>query len=116
MNSEDFKRFGYTSGCPRCEHELKYGKNMATMLHSERCRARIMEEFAKTPDGQRRIQSATERMDVSMGEHGMQLHGGPDIFQGVPAAQGSNGMILRVCVRRPLLQMSVPVPALRMST
>ena len=50
---------------------MKYGKGRTTLPHSERCRQRIMEELAKTDEGQRRIAEAGARLDralVDMGE------------------------------------------------
>ena len=71
IKARDLENHGYTSGCPRCEHEMKYGKGRTTLPHSERCRQRIMEELAKTDEGQRRIAEAGARLDralVDMGE------------------------------------------------
>ena len=61
--------FGYTSGCQRCEHEMKWGPGRTTRPHSERCRARIMEELSKTETGRLRLGLAAERMDRSLAEH-----------------------------------------------
>ena len=65
----DYDNYGYTSGCPRCEHEVKYGPGRTTKPHSERCRSRIMEELSKTEIGRARLGFATERMDRSLAEH-----------------------------------------------
>ena len=80
----DIAQFGYTSGCPKCEHEMKYGAGRCTIAHSETCRRRIMEELAKTPEGQARIARAVERIDRTTAELGEQWRA--DIPQ--PAAQG----------------------------
>ena len=61
--------FGYTSGCPRFDHELTYGPGRTTRPHSERRRSRIMAELAKTEEGRMRLGLAAERMVRSVAEH-----------------------------------------------
>ena len=65
----DYEQFGFTSGCPCCEHEMKYGPGRTTRPHSERCRARIMDELAKTESGRARLGFAADRMDRALAEH-----------------------------------------------
>ena len=36
IKATDIAKYGYTSGCPKCEHEMKYGKGRTTVPHSER--------------------------------------------------------------------------------
>ena len=69
MSRNDFEDFGYTSGCPRCDHELKWGPGRTSRPHSERCRSRIMAELAKTDVGRLRLGLAADRMDRSMWDH-----------------------------------------------
>ena len=65
----DYEQFGFTSGCPRCEHEMKYGPGRTTRPHSERCRARIMDELAKTESGCASLGVAADRMDRALAAH-----------------------------------------------
>ena len=83
IKAKDIEQYGYTSGCPKCEHEMKYGKGRTTVPHSERCRQHIMAELAKTEAGQRRIEDATVRLDRALGEMGEQIP-----RKEPPAAQG----------------------------
>ena len=69
MSKKDFDDFGYTSGCPRCDHELRYGPGRTSRPHSERCRDRIMAELAKTELGRLRLGLAAERMERTVAEH-----------------------------------------------
>ena len=48
MRPPGFEQFGFTSDCPKCEHEMKYGPGRTTRPHSEGCSLRMMAELAKT--------------------------------------------------------------------
>ena len=61
IKKADVEAFGYTEGCVKCDHDLKYGFGRTTKGHSDPCRQRIMEELAKTPAGMARIQAAAGR-------------------------------------------------------
>ena len=87
LKPSDFDTFGYTPGCPRCEHALQYGDGRCTAPHSDLCRDRIEAELAKTESGQRRIAAATERITRSTAAAGQRLR--EDIVQ--PASQGEIG-------------------------
>ena len=82
IKGEDIKAFGYTVGCPKCDHERRYGPGRTTKGHSDLCRRRIIDELMKTPEGLRRIQNADERLTRTLAEHveaqaqGPQGHGG----------------------------------------
>ena len=82
---KDITMYGYTSGCPTCEHEMKFGPNRTSKPHSAACRSRIMLELAKTPEGQKRLAAAAERMDRVAGELGREM---ADAASARPAAQG----------------------------
>lgn len=56
--AKDFRAYGYTVGCPKCDHERRYGPGRTTKSHSNACRDRIMSELVKTPEGRRRIAAA----------------------------------------------------------
>ena len=68
----DLERFGLTKGCPRCEHQISHGPGRTSKPHSHRCRARIMDELAKTPEGQARIGAAADRLDRTAADMGEQ--------------------------------------------
>ena len=54
IRQKDLDDFGYTTGCPKCEHTLRYGPNRSTLNHSDRCRDRITARLAETPEGRHR--------------------------------------------------------------
>ena len=66
VKKSDVEAFGYTSGCPKCDSDLRYGFGRTTRGHSVPCRRRIMGELAKTPAGQERLQAATGRLDWAL--------------------------------------------------
>ena len=68
IKGEDIRAFGYTEGCPRCDHERRYGPGRTTKGHSDACRSRIVAELSKTPEGQRRLEAADERVNRSIAE------------------------------------------------
>ena len=72
IKATDIEQFGMTRGCPRCDHQLRYGPGRTTSQHSQACRARIMGEIAKTPLGRVRIANASERLDRTVAEMGEQ--------------------------------------------
>ena len=69
IKGEDIRVYGYTVGCAKCDHERRYGPGRTTKGHSDACRARIVGELAKTPEGQRRLQAADDRVNRSIAEH-----------------------------------------------
>ena len=86
IRQSDYEAHGLTDHCPRCEHTKRYGPGRTTKPHSQECRDRIVEELAKTPEGQARIKSATERAEKSVAEH---------IEQQVPSAEGEKSLDVR---------------------
>ena len=72
IKPSDIAEFGHTRGCPKCHHELSYGLGRTSRPQSQRCRARIMGELAKSAAGQRRIAAAAERFDRTVVEMGQQ--------------------------------------------
>ena len=76
--------FGYTDGCPKCEHWMRYGQTKTSAAHSEACRTRIMTELAKTTEGQMRIAAATSRL----ARNAYELAGGERAQIDGPALQG----------------------------
>ena len=66
IKSEDTRAFGYTIGCPKCDHDRRYGPGRTTKGHSDACRTRIIAELSKTPEGLRRLNAADERVNRSI--------------------------------------------------
>ena len=52
IKPSDIEKYGFTSGCARCDDALKNGHGETSKPHSEKCRKRIMADIAKTPEGQ----------------------------------------------------------------
>ena len=55
IKRSDVEMYGYTQGCPKCDHDMRYGFGRTTKGHSDMCRSRIMAELAKTeapPEGE----------------------------------------------------------------
>ena len=68
IKGEDLRVYGYTDSCPRCDHERRYGPGRTTKGHFDACRSTIVDETAKTAEGQRRLQAADERIHRSLAE------------------------------------------------
>ena len=69
LKGEGFKPFGYTVGCPRCDHARRYCPGHTTKGHSIACRQRITDELMQTPEGLRRFQNEIERLNRDFAEH-----------------------------------------------
>ena len=85
FKTEDLEEHGLTRGCPRCNHQLRYGPERTGKLHSQLCRARIMAELAETTAGRLRVSASTHRMDRIVAKLGQQVR------HDVP--QGENGRV-----------------------
>ena len=85
LKGEDSKVFGYTAGCPRRDHERRYGPGRTTKGHSTACRQRIIDELMKTPEGLRRLQNADERLNRDLAEH---------VGSNAQEPQGHGGMLV----------------------
>ena len=51
IRQPDLDQFAYTKACRQCQRILTHGAQKATMTHSDECRARIMAELDRTPEG-----------------------------------------------------------------
>ena len=51
----DLEAYGYTEGCPRCDHASRYGYGRTGRNHSEQCRSRIYEDMLSSERGRLRI-------------------------------------------------------------
>ena len=54
---------GYTGGCPKCEHAVRWGWGRTSQHHSAECVRRVSTELAKTPRGRARLEAAQKRAD-----------------------------------------------------
>ena len=61
LKDADFKAFGFSDGCRKCDHARRYGPGRTTAPHSEQCRQRVMLELMKTPEGNARVNQALNR-------------------------------------------------------
>ena len=68
LKRSDMETYGYTSGCPRCDHDMAYGYGRTSKGHSKACRDRIAAKLAETPAGRVRIAAASARMDNQLAE------------------------------------------------
>ena len=68
IKKSDVEMFGYTQGCPKCNHDLQYGFGRTTKGHSNACRARITAKLMETEAGRARIAAATGRIDGYLSE------------------------------------------------
>ena len=71
IRQRDLEQHGYTANCPKCDHITQYGngKESQNYNHSEACRRRLLDEIAKSEEGQRRIAQAELRAQRSIAEH-----------------------------------------------
>ena len=72
VTQADVMRYGYTSGCLRCEYLRRYtSASTTTVSHTESCRTRIAEALAKDSNQQGRLKERL-RMDLLLAELGEQ--------------------------------------------
>ena len=57
----DLEAFGYTAGCPKCDHPVMYGYGRSTAPHSERCRTRFYDAYLSTERGRSKIARMGQR-------------------------------------------------------
>ena len=69
IKKADLEAYGYTQGCPTCDHDLQYGYGRTTRGHSDACRSRTTAELSKTAAGRERISAATGRVDQYLSEY-----------------------------------------------
>ena len=62
LNSSDFERHGFTTGCLNCE-QIQVG-SPTRKNHTESCRKRMEEELITTSEGQDRLERAKDRLDT----------------------------------------------------
>ena len=70
IRQKDLDAHGYTEGCPKCTHIRVYGSASDTSApHSQACRDRIMSEWLKTEEGQRRLKQIFDKSDKYLAEY-----------------------------------------------
>ena len=62
----DLDRFGFTAGCPQCDHIVQYNRARPGANHSELCQERIVKLLATTEDGARRIADMNTKIDKAV--------------------------------------------------
>ena len=105
VRNRDLDQFGFTPGCPRCEHTLQYGPNKASVTHNQTCRERIRECLRASPEGRARLAKWEQHADRQMAE---EVHRGDDRLVESHAPQGEideNGQ-----ARPPTISEPVPPP------
>ena len=99
IKASDVEAFGYTEGCPKCDHDLKYGFGRTTKGHSNACRTRITKELAKTDSGRQRIAAASGRLDNFLSDY-VEKHSG----QQVPAQGEQHDVVRRTPGEAPVFE------------
>ena len=79
LKKSDFEQYGYTPGCPKCDHARTWGWGQTTLHHSAMCVARLSAELEKTETGRRRLTAAKERADRWTAQEGEKLMQSGDI-------------------------------------
>ena len=69
VRKDDIKDFGFTEGCPKCDHWRKYGQDGCQKPHSDACRERITLELLKTPEGVARVEAVANRSHRTLAEY-----------------------------------------------
>ena len=69
IDRTDLDKYGYTSGCVQCDHVRRYGKTKPGTMHTDRCRARILNELSQSPEGQDRLRRQEDRVTRALAEH-----------------------------------------------
>ena len=78
ITDDVLSKHGYTAGCPRCDHAVRWGWGKTGQHHSPACVRRISEELEKTPKGRARLESARQRTDAWMAQRGEELLAGAE--------------------------------------
>ena len=88
VRQADVEAFGYTPGCPRCEHSLTYGPGRTQVAHNNTCRERIADCLKDTPEGKRRL----EQHEVRTTQRIVEARSGETEGERLdaPVAQGEN--------------------------
>ena len=99
LKKADFEASGYTSGCQRCDHDVRYGYGRTTARHTDACRDRIIAELRLTHSGAVRLAAADHRVNQYLADH-IERH---DKAMGEIAQQGEkdNGLLRKLtCLSR----------------
>ena len=63
IHENDYKEFGITEDCNKCQHNQRWGYNKSRMPHSARCRTRMETALATAEAGRKRLAAAEERIN-----------------------------------------------------
>ena len=86
INRKDLDEYGYTDGCAGCQATRA---GLPRRLHSEACRNRLMEALRETPEGQRRIGEAINRIFDHVSNEIKQTSDNPETGTAAVGGQGS---------------------------
>ena len=75
ITQDDLNEFGYTQGCQRCDHSLRYGYGRTIMAHSEACRPRSYAKLKRTVKGRARIEHMERRPNEAISDEIERQHG-----------------------------------------
>ena len=62
------RKYGLTDGCPQCDHIKAFNESKNGLGHTEKCRERIINDMAKTPEGVARIRDTEVRINRGLAE------------------------------------------------
>ena len=106
VRQKDIDAFGFSDRCPRCEHEMRYGKGRSAAAHSESCCQRITEMLKTTPEGRRRLEQFELRVTQNIANQIEQQYE-PNANQRADPADGGDGHVHQESDAR----VFVPLPA-----
>lgn len=62
--------YGFTEGCPQCEHIRQFSETRPGLNHWEKCRQRIIDAMVATPEGNARIEKYEDRVNRAIAARG----------------------------------------------
>ncbi len=68
INQSDLVEYGYSEGCPQCQHMQRYGRARPGGAHDARCRDRILRAIGESEAGKQRLAAHEERVDRAIAE------------------------------------------------
>ncbi len=68
INKTDLDQYGYDDACAQCKNIMRYGKAKPGGVHSDHCRAKIIEAMRQTEAGRARLAEQEDRETKAMAE------------------------------------------------
>ena len=69
ITADLLRQYGYSDNCDQCEFIQRHGMGRPGQQHAEACRQRVMDDMAKTPDGQKRFGDLEKRVDRALADY-----------------------------------------------